>query len=1070
MSKVFSKGRVVLYTADYWDHVCPVVRVIGPFRQIGWDVIPGVEWEMGKPIVFPDRIAEANVVIVQRDFPRFLEAYEQVLAKARSKNLLIVYDLDDLLTEMPEEHPDFERYQQVRLLILRAVMEADVVTCPTMSLGQYLKQFNDKVVVLPNYLDDKLWAPAFGRGQTRQNIGKEQVIVGFMGTHSHIPDLEFISPVLIRLLQRYGDKLRLRFWGCPPPAGLRGWKSVEWIDMGFVNYMEFARYFSEQACDIFIAPLIDSPFNACKSALKFLEYSSLGVPGIYSAVGQYEEIVVHGENGLLADNLKSWQEYLYLLIEDRDLRERIGKQARETVEGDWLLSQHAEEWLDLIENWHFVASEAISERFSGKWTAFIRKVKTWDQENLSGIKRLKIELMEKEQELGRMNQEIERMNQEVERTKQEMTAILNSPGWKLVEVLGKVRNKIAPFGSRRERLLHKILGLLFRAPQEKLLPEVCLSPSNPCPIPSVSIILPKGNSFSSVDPVSLQYWVASQTYPGVEVLIWESDNGIAYPLDAPDNKRSASTLSALLKGLRGRYLCLASPDLLQMPETYLEANLIALESENLIFTINMRGYRSSMLQELHSGKMPGNSSLPLLRQVVRTENVRDGFLVDWSSAVQLKSTVIGKVIVYPTNHGDQHLPFSNTAISYIQICVQGNEISLDTSKLLPGRKASRTLHPVNTVIPVLAVPDNDKPTVLMAMPFLAMGGAERVALDVMHHLQDEVRFVIATTEKHEPSLGTTADAFRQITPYVYTIADWVSPDLRLSFVEYLIQRFHPTTLYIANGSQFIYDVLLQLKARYPGIRIVNQVYDHRVGWINRYGKEIASAIDAHIGCNSKICQAYIRRGASPEKVYLIPHGVDTNFFDPDKYPPERRVSIKRQMGLPDKRKIITFMGRLHPQKRPMDFVEMARRSASNPSLFFLMVGDGPLAGVIDAEVQRIGLENLERRPFSSAPDVLAISDVVVLPSEYEGMPLVVLEAQAMGKPVVVTDVGANREVLQMTQGGVIVSRIGDIKGLIRGVERMLENPPDPIQVRQAIVSAFDVRNVAQKYKQVLIGE
>jgi len=243
-----------------------------------------------------------------------------------------------------------------------------------------------------------------------------------------------------------------------------------------------------------------------------------------------------------------------------------------------------------------------------------------------------------------------------------------------------------------------------------------------------------------------------------------------------------------------------------------------------------------------------------------------------------------------------------------------------------------------------------------------------------------------------------------------------------------------------------------------------------VGWINRYSKEIASAIDAHIGCNSKICQAYIRRGASPEKVYLIPHGVDTNFFDPDKYPPERRVSIKRQMGLPDKRKIITFMGRLHPQKRPMDFVEMARRSASNPSLFFLMVGDGPLAGVIDAEVQRIGLENLERRPFSSAPDVLAISDVVVLPSEYEGMPLVVLEAQAMGKPVVVTDVGANREVLQMTQGGVIVSRIGDIKGLIRGVERMLENPPDPIQVRQAIVSAFDVRNVAQKYKQVLIGE
>jgi len=1062
MGKILPQGKVVLYTADYWDHVCPVIRIIRPFRQIGWDVVPGVQWKMGKPIVFPERVAEADVVIVQRDFPRFLEAYEQVIAIARSKNALIVYDLDDLLTEISEEHPDFERYHQVRLLILRAVMEADVVTCPTKTLEQYLKQFNDKVVVLHNYLDDELWAPAFGKAQTCRNMGKGQVTIGFMGTHSHIPDLEFISPVLIRLLQRYGDKLRLRFWGCPPPAVLRGWKSVEWIDVGLVNYVEFARYFSEQACDIFIAPLIDSPFNACKSALKFLEYSSLGIPGVYSAVGQFAEIVVHGENGFLADNLESWHEYLCLLIEDGDLRARMGRNAYETVKGDWLLSQHAEAWSNLIiENWPGVASG--SERFSRKWNAFIRKVESWERENFDNIKTLKIELMRKEQEIGRMEQEARRI-------KQEMNAIINSPGWKLVEILGKVRNKIAPFGSRRERLLHKILGLLFQAPQGKLLPETRLIPSIPCPIPSISIILLKGNNLPSVDPVSLKYWVASQTYTGIEVLIWDSENGIAYPLDAPDNKISASTLSALLAGLRGRYLCLASPDLLQMPETYLEANLIALESENLTFTINIRGYSSSIYQKLQAGKMPGNLSLPLLRQVVRKENVREGFLIDWSSAVQRESTLIGKIIIYPTNQVDQHLPFNNTAISDVPICVQGNEILLDTSKLPYGRKAPRTLHPVNTIIPILAVPDNDQPTVLMVMPFLAVGGAERVALEVMHHLKGEIRFVIATVEEHEPSLGTTADAFRQITPYVYTIADWVSPDLRLSFIEYLIQRFHPTTLYIANGSQFIYDVLPFLKKQYPGMRIVNQVYNHRVGWINRYTKEIASVIDAHIGCNSKICQAYIQRGVSPERVYLIPHGVDTDFFDPDKYPLERRISIKRQMGLPDKRRIITFMGRLHPQKRPMDFVEIARRFASNPSLHFLMVGDGPLAGIIDAEVRRIGLANLERRPFSSAPDVLAISEVVVLPSEYEGMPLVVLEAQAMGKPVVVTDVGANREVLQITQGGVIVPRIGDIKGLTRGVEMMLENPPDPIQVRQAIISAFDIRKIVQQYKRVLIGE
>ena len=85
------------------------------------------------------------------------------------------------------------------------------------------------------------------------------------------------------------------------------------------------------------------------------------------------------------------------------------------------------------------------------------------------------------------------------------------------------------------------------------------------------------------------------------------------------------------------------------------------------------------------------------------------------------------------------------------------------------------------------------------------------------------------------------------------------------------------------------------------------------------------------------------------------------------------------------------------------------------------------------------------------------------------MPLVVLEAQAMGKPVVVTDVGANREILQMTQGGVVISKIGDIKALIKGVEAMLQNPPNPAYVRQIIASAFDVKGIAQQYKRVLLG-
>lgn len=1064
-----AQRRVVLYTADQWGHVCPVVRVIGPYRMLGWEVIPGARWESGSISIFPERVIDADIVVIQRDFPRFAAAYREIVELARRKGKLIVYDLDDLLTELPKEHPDFRHYQRARVPILHAVLDADVVTCPTLVLKEYLAQFAANVVVLPNYLNDEVWEKSLG---AKRNICAEEgypVVIGYMGTHSHAPDLEMIVPALIKILRRYGDKIKLRFWGCPPPPRLRSWRNVEWIDLGIVNYTEFANYFSEQYCDIFVAPLVNSAFNNCKSALKFLEYSVMGVPGIYSAVGQFKEIVVHGENGFLADDLKDWQEYLSQLIEDNLLRREIGKRAFETVTERWILSRHAKEWLAFYE-------EVLSSQRTGSQSqiaripvSFITKVETWDQENLITIEKLIDELAKEAAAEASVREQLELENKKLS---DQLNAILTSPGWRLVEVLGRVRNRIVPRGSKREQTLFAMLRRLYKlAKQEESVGETLLSEGTPCIIPSISIILPKGNNFPAISLVSLQEWVASQTYTGVEVVVWEVEEGVAYTLDNPDHTWPASSASALLEGLKGRYVCLASQDLLQMPETYLEANLIALESENLIFTVSSLGYNTAIEKHLRLGRLPGNSQVPLLRQVVRRENVQGEFKIGLSESTQERNVVIGKIVVHPTNYKDYVVPF-NSEVQGTTLQLQGDKIVTCSPNPPAGKKGPRVIYSVHTVVPTIPIIDDNKPTVFVVMPFLAVGGAERVALDVLYYLQKHIRFVVVTTERHEPSLGITVDEFRQITPYVYTLADWVSPALRLSGLEYLIQRFRPVTIYIANGSQFIYEMVLPyIKRQHAELRVVNQVYDHRMGWISYYkNRALISNIDAHIGCNQKICQAYIQYGVPAERVYLIPHGVDLDLFDPRNYPLEVCISIKKQKGLPTEQKIITFMGRLHPQKRPMDFVEMARRSAYNPLLFFLMVGDGPLAGVVDAEVQRIGLRNFERRPFSFAPDVLAISDVVVLPSEYEGMPVVVLEAQAMGKPVVVTDVGANREIIESTRGGVIVSKIGDISALLRGVDEMLQNPPDPAQVREIVAAKFNARDVAKQYQRVLLEE
>jgi len=208
-----------------------------------------------------------------------------------------------------------------------------------------------------------------------------------------------------------------------------------------------------------------------------------------------------------------------------------------------------------------------------------------------------------------------------------------------------------------------------------------------------------------------------------------------------------------------------------------------------------------------------------------------------------------------------------------------------------------------------------------------------------------------------------------------------------------------------------------------------------------------------------------------EQVHFIEHGIDPVEVNPADYSESKIGVLKSLLGLPHEKKIITFAARLHPQKRPMDFVELARRFSSDTSLAFLMVGDGPIGKMVDEQIADLKLDNFFRHKFyRPISDIYAISDVLVLPSEYEAMPLVIAETQAMGKPVVATDVGNNREVLEMTGGGVVVAKVGDLAGLMQGVTEMLESPPEPDKVREAILSRFGIEVIADQYREVLLGD
>jgi glycosyltransferase involved in cell wall biosynthesis len=482
---------VVGFTAYPWEHILPILRLSEPLRLAGIELIHGNEMEE----IEPERVSQADLVVIQRDFPRWETAYRQIVTVARAEGKLIIYEADDLLLELPEDHPDrpINYYSRALLPMLRAILEADAVTASTRFLCDYLRPFNPNISLLPNYLADSIWPlspppnpPITDGGRVRPSPAAP-IVIGYMGTTSHTADLEILSGVFRELLEQYGDKIALRFWGIQPPSEVSGLPNVEWIPLHILSYTQFVEYFAAQTCDIFVAPLTDSRFNQSKSPLKFLECSALGVPGVYSRVAGYEIVVNHGENGFLASTPSEWAACLRQLIDQPDLRIRMGMQAYQTVVQNWRLSSHAHEWLNVYiktaEQAHQVKSDTEAlfrdqqrrHTFAGmlpqlqEWQVELEKqvardsqtIRKLSLENAENEILLRQKEMEKEQDSQRIrsleleNSEkeflLQQGKQSYESLRQQYDGLVDSVGGRIIRALWRIRVALAPPGTWRER-------------------------------------------------------------------------------------------------------------------------------------------------------------------------------------------------------------------------------------------------------------------------------------------------------------------------------------------------------------------------------------------------------------------------------------------------------------------------------------------------------------------------------------------------------------------------------------------------------------------------------------------
>jgi glycosyltransferase involved in cell wall biosynthesis len=177
-----------------------------------------------------------------------------------------------------------------------------------------------------------------------------------------------------------------------------------------------------------------------------------------------------------------------------------------------------------------------------------------------------------------------------------------------------------------------------------------------------------------------------------------------------------------------------------------------------------------------------------------------------------------------------------------------------------------------------------------------------------------------------------------------------------------------------------------------------------------------------VACSEYVRQWLISKGVPERKVRTIHNCATAPGTEANIVPLRASVSDL----------VAVYCGRLAEGKGVETFI---RAVAQTPNVYGLLVGDGPargdletLAGELHARVEFVGFAT-DPRPYYAA------SDVVVLPSRMEALPMVLIEAMAQGKPVIATNVGGIPEIIADGETGILIE-YGDVRALGEALTRL----------------------------------
>jgi glycosyltransferase involved in cell wall biosynthesis len=321
----------------------------------------------------------------------------------------------------------------------------------------------------------------------------------------------------------------------------------------------------------------------------------------------------------------------------------------------------------------------------------------------------------------------------------------------------------------------------------------------------------------------------------------------------------------------------------------------------------------------------------------------------------------------------------------------------------------------NNLFPI-ALPKcvTSKQRILILTGVFAIGGVERVTIDVMNSLNHLFEFTILCTEFATQEQGSLAENAEKIGCHVYYYNQSYPNNFYL-LVERLHNAYQFDLVWIINGSSLLAKYSRNFENLIPTIKYIdNQVYDSNEGWIQSFDEFSNDKNISYVAINKKIGNIFKNKyNISENKIKLIyPCFNNNKYFLNQKLSlddfKERKKEARLKLSLPIDSNIFLNCARCDPQKNQMEFVKLAARfSKKNKKSLFLIIGDGPESAKLDDAIKNLSSEaDVRRLPFlENLYDYYLAANALVITSHFEGLPVVLLEATAMGLPTISTDVG-----------------------------------------------------------------